>query len=108
MLQTDEEIAIASAPRGVNNFLRMQRGIFLYIPKANQFLLGNKEWPSIEDTIQANSSLHRCLKRYSIATSQADDLLRILFKMDITRHHLMPTLGNAAQTFSYLKGLFDF
>jgi hypothetical protein len=33
-------------------------------------------------------------------------MLRLLWKYDVTRHHLEPTLENAAKSFGYARALF--
>lgn len=41
----------------------------------------------------------------SLPASEADELLRILYQHDITRHHLMPSLTNAARALAYKRAL---
>jgi hypothetical protein len=41
------------------------------------------------------------LIRVSLAASEADEVLRLLWKYDVTRHHLMPSLSDAASAFAY-------
>lgn len=95
------------APRHRNNFLQLQKGLFLHIPKANQYLLENDEWPSIEDIITDTKKLHGALKKYCIPSDEADNMLRILFEHDITSYHLMPTLDNIANHHKYISKLYS-
>jgi len=112
MLRTDnlrnhsDQLILVNAPRHANSFLRAQKGLFTHMPTANRYLLDHGEWPSLEDIIQSIPDLHRNLVRVSLPASKAIDLLRILFDMDITRHSLMPSLGNAASACSYCLKLF--
>ena len=45
------------------------------------------------------------LVRLTLPASEADELLRLLWRYDITRHHIRPTLDNAAQAFKYARAL---
>lgn len=42
----------------------------------------------------------------AVPTTEADEILQLLFDMDITTHSLMPTLDNAAQATKYKIKLF--
>jgi len=42
----------------------------------------------------------------TLPAAESAGLLRPLWRYEITRHHLMPTLSNAAQAFSYARALF--
>ncbi|MCF7966125.1 MAG: FRG domain-containing protein [Methylobacter tundripaludum] len=103
-LSRSNKIVQVEAARHRNNFLRQQKGLFTYIPTANSYFIKNGSWPSLEDIIcEENSS--GSLKKYTLPSSQADELLRILFDYDITKHHLMPTLDNIAHSHRYIKKL---
>lgn len=94
-------LKVVHAPRHANSFLWAQKGVFVHIPTANSFLLKNGRWPALNELVDQS-----CLTCVSLPASEADAVLRILFDMDITRHYLMPTLGNAAQSCAYKIGLF--
>lgn len=94
-------LKIVHAPRHANSFLWAQKGVFVHMPTANVFLLENRRWPELNEMAGPT-----CLTCVSLPASEADAVLRILFDMDITRHSLMPTLGNAAQSCAYKIGLF--
>lgn len=89
------------APRHENNFLLVQKGLFLHMPFANQYFRQHGVWPTIEDVVEG-----RYLTKITLPATEADELLRLLFDLDITKHSLMPTLENAAQACAYKIDLF--
>jgi hypothetical protein len=89
------------APRHENNFLFAQKGLFLHMPSANQYFRQHSVWPTIEDVVEG-----RYLTKITLPATEADELLRLLFDLDITKHSLMPTLENAAQACAYKIDLF--
>jgi hypothetical protein len=101
-----------NALRHTNSFLRVQKGVFTLMPRANAYFLQHQRWPSVEDTVAefqaAHPGLHRvrpAFLRLSVPVGEASELLRLLFRYDATTHHLMPSLSNAAQAFAYRKSL---
>jgi hypothetical protein len=94
-------VQLIKAPRYENSHLLQQKGIFTSISRVNEFYIKHRRWPTLEDF---SSDLQ--MSRVRLKASQADDLLRELFDLDITRLSLMPTLDNAAKSFSYIKILF--
>jgi hypothetical protein len=101
-----DRIVKVNVPRHRNHFLWSQKGVFTHMPYANAYFLGNEEWPSMEQMIETTPELHGALKKYCIPSSEADNLLRILYDYDITRAHLMPTLDNIAKSFGYANKLY--
>jgi hypothetical protein len=98
---SDESIRLIHAPRHENNFLLAQKGLFLQMPFANKYHRRNGKWPSIENIVD------RCLiTKVTLPSSEADELLRLLFDFGITTHSLMPTLEHAAKACSYKIDLF--
>ena len=106
-LSNSNEILKVNAPRHRNNFLRLQKGLFTHIPRANEYFWNNDKWPSIEDVIENSKDIHRSLRKYCLPTSEADNLLRELFDHGITLSSLMPSLNNIAKAYSYKAILFD-
>jgi hypothetical protein len=109
---SDHEIIAVPALRHVNGFLRVQKGILTMMPKANDFFLEHHRWPSLEEVAKEvrarHPGTHRTrptFLRVSAPAHQATPLLRLLFQLDITKHHLMPTLANAAAAVAYRKAL---
>lgn len=105
-------IKYVSAPRASNPFLRAQRGAFTLVRNANQFFLENGRWPSIEDAV-ANERDPRThyvrspLIRFSLPASEADSLLRLLYKLDVSKLTIMPSFENAAAHLAYKKALWS-
>lgn len=99
-------LMVVKTPRHANSFLRVQKGLFIHMPKANHHLLRNRHWPSLEEVVDSTPGLENSLTKISLPTAQADDLLRALYDMGITRHSLMPSLKHAAEACSYVLKLF--
>jgi FRG domain len=96
-------VQLIQAPRHENSNLRQQQGVFTNMKHANAYFIENKKWPSLNDLSPSDLQLH-CVR---FPAASADDLLRALFDMGVTRHSLMPSLTNAANAFKYAKALFD-
>jgi hypothetical protein len=94
--------ALVRAPRHENSNLLQQQGIFSTIQDANRFFLQNSRWPSLNEFASSAFQIHRV----RLPATEADNLLRELFNLNITRHSLMPTLDNAASAFAYADVLF--
>jgi hypothetical protein len=105
-LSKSDVIATVKAPRYRNNFLRAQKGLFTYMPKANDYFIKYGCWPSVEDIVKDTVELKGALKKYTLPSSEADELLRILFDHDVTPYQMMPTLDNVAKSFEYSNILF--
>lgn len=101
-----DEVKQINAPRHRNNFLRLQQGVFTQIPKANSYFLEHETWPCVEDIVENTNELNGALKKYYLPSSEADDLLKILYDYGITTHQLMPTLDNIARSYAYVSHLF--
>jgi predicted RNase H-like HicB family nuclease len=106
-LNNTEEVEIIQAPRHSNEFLKAQYGIFTLLPKANEFFIKNLRWPNLDEIItsSSNSNVRQSLTRLSLPASEAKELLRLLYSFNISRHHLMPTLDNVAQSCPYFTTL---
>ena len=100
-----KRLKLASAPRVHNSHLRAQRGIFTFDPRANAVLLHTGAWPSVEDALHEADAADQ-LDLLTLPARKSDDLLRLLRRHEITRHHLMPTLTDAARAFQYDRALF--
>lgn len=93
---------LVRAPRHENSHLLQQQGVFSSFSGANAYFLDHGRWPTLDDFSSSDCQIHRA----RLAATQADDLLRLLFDLNVTRHSLMPTLSNAASAFQYARGLF--
>lgn len=112
LLSKVDSIMMVSAPRANNPFLRSQRGIFTLIKNANQFYLENSRWPSIEDVVNTERDpstiyMRSPLVRLSLPATEADSLLRLLYRLDVSKLTLMPSLDNAANNLAYKKILWS-
>lgn len=100
---------IVSAPKAGNTFLRAQKGLFTLVNSANAFYEKHSKWPSIEAIVEderPNRLYTRPgLIRLSLPSSEAQHLLQLLYKVDISKLTLMPSLDNAAEAFKYKKML---
>ena len=110
LFQKVKNISSVSAPRANNSFLRAQRGVFTIINNANQFFLKNNRWPSIEDVVSAERDPRTDytkppLIRFSLPASEANQLLRLLYRLDVSRLTLMPSLNHAAEYLAYKRAL---
>jgi hypothetical protein len=110
LLTKVDSIRLVSAPRANNPFLRAQRGVFTLIRNANQFFLENGTWPSIEDAVNAERDPRTIytrapLVRLSLPATEADPLLRLLYRLNISKLTLMPSLDHAAKNLAYKKAL---
>jgi predicted RNase H-like HicB family nuclease len=108
-LNDTEEVEIINAPRHNNDFLKAQYGIFTLLPKANEFFMKNLYWPSLDEIFASSSksNVRQALTRLSLPASEAKELLRLLYPFNISRHHLMPTLDNVAQSCPYFMALWS-
>jgi hypothetical protein len=97
-------VELIRAPRHESSFLQCQHGIFTNHRKANQIFLDTGAWPALN---AANSNSCPLIYRARLAATESDELLRRLFDLGITRQSLMPSLDNAAASYSYAKALFD-
>lgn len=115
--KNNSAVELVKAPRHENSHLLQQQGIFTSIKNANKFFLDNQRWPSLEDYSHFTfSEIFKTevfpengiqLNRARLPASQANNLLKELFDLNITRHSLMPTLDNAAKATSYALQLFN-
>lgn len=102
----DLKLSLATSPRHVNSHLRAQRGLFVYVLDANRRFLKDGKWPALDDSLGMPTGQTGFLDVATLQSHSADELLRLLWRYDITRHHLMPTLGHAAQEVAYLRAIF--
>jgi len=93
-------VQLVMTPWHENLHLRQQKGVFTNIKDANSFFLKEGRWPTLNDV--PNLQLHRV----RLPAVKADDLLRELYLLGITRQSLMPNLTNAANALKYMKVLF--
>jgi hypothetical protein len=105
-----KSIQYVSAARARNPFLLAQRGAFTLINNSNAYFLKHGRWPSIEDVVSEERDsdtlyVKSPLIRLSLPSSEASSLLKLLYRLDVSRLTIMPTLENAAQHFSHKRAL---
>lgn len=105
-------IEIVSVPFSENEYLRAQRGVFLLMKNANEYFMENQAWPSIEDIIRKERVVGKDYMRaatikITLPTSESKELLRLLYRLDISELTMMPSLSNAAKSFNYKRVLFS-
>lgn len=100
----DCPVELVRAPRHENSFLRQQKGVFTNHRTANKSFLESGEWPALDEVSSAGKPQ---IYRARLAAKEADNLLRELFDLGVTRQSLMPSLDNAAIAYVYARALFD-
>lgn len=110
LLRKVTSLQYVSAPRAQNPFLRAQSGAFTLIRNANRFFLENGRWPSIEDTVanERDPGTHYTrlpIIRLSLPVTEADNLLRLLYRLDVSKLTVMPSFDNAAKDLAYKRNL---
>jgi hypothetical protein len=106
-LKNSTEIVSVNAARHRNYNLLLQKGIFTHMPMANAYFIEYEKWPSVEEIVCRTPCLNGALRKYCLPSSEADNLLRILFDYGISLHQLMPSLDNIARSYAYAKSLFS-
>ncbi len=109
LYENNSSVKIANAPFSKNEYIKSQRGMFTYDIKANDYFLAHGKWQSIDDAIDSSwkdTSLNNKLKKLTLDVSQLKDLLKILYREEISLAHLMPTLDNVNKTLLLYKKLF--
>nr|WP_243749542.1 FRG domain-containing protein [Pseudoteredinibacter isoporae] len=96
-------VSLIKVPKFQNVNLRCQQGMFTNIKGANTIFLEDGAWP---DLLSLTSSKFQIQKR-RLPASESDDLLRLLYDLDISRESLFPSLANAAASYKYRKALFS-
>lgn len=105
-----KSIKYVRAPRAKNPFLLAQRGAFTLLSNANQYFMENGNWPSIEDVVESERDprvlyTRAPLIRLSLPASEADSLLKLLYRFDVSKLTVMPSFDNAAEHLSYKRAL---
>lgn len=81
-------------------YLSAQGGLFIYDHLANDHFINTGSWRDFETAIAASDPAYSktgILRKVTLPTSQATELLRLLMAEGITRAHLMPTYDNVAE-----------
>lgn len=109
----DQEKALRYIPVSTlgNPNIQAQKGAFILIDGANEFFIKNKRWPNIEDVVDVVEInkvgyVRPPFIRLSLPATEADELLRLLYRYGISEMSLNPSLANAANNFLYKRKLF--
>lgn len=98
--------------RHEKHFLRAQQGTFILFRDVADRFIETRKWSSIENIIEETKdhityvNVPPVLISYNIPSSEADEMLRILYDRGISKASLMPNLDNIASNRSYVKALF--
>jgi len=85
-------------------FLHAQDGLFLYSDPRSRVMKGGN-WPSLDGIIDEHSASEDVVEEFrdtpdryklTLASEHADDLLRLLWRENISMAHLMPSYDNVA------------
>lgn len=89
-------IKIKTVPRSKSAYLHAQSGVFTYDSFADKSYIENGFWPNFENIFINDGDFLRSLVKFTLPTSEAGEVLRLLWLEGISRAHLMPTLDNVA------------
>lgn len=95
-------ISIVKVPKFQNAHIRQQQGIFTNLKHANEHFLREGAWPDLLELADSRFQI----QRRTLPASESNELLRLLFDLDITRERLMPSLYNSAASYRYRHVLF--
>jgi hypothetical protein len=99
--KADGAVQVVKAPKYINPNQRAQRGLFTFIPDANEHFRSTQKWPSLEDRLPSSA-----VRVVTLPTSEAAELMGILWRMDVTAEALMPSLSTAARSVQHLREFF--
>jgi hypothetical protein len=89
-----------------NPFMRAQRGAFTHDREANRHFLAHGRWRPHDQAVAAGRGAAVRLRQVRLASAHARDLLRALYREDLSPAHLMPTLDHVRETCEYHRRLF--
>lgn len=94
-------VVAITPPQSANEFLRVQRSLFLVDPAAEYFFIRNGTYPELGESmwdktlpyVMGHPSL-----RLSLPKTECRELLRLLYLERVSLAHMMPSLDNVART----------
>lgn len=106
LLRQTKNIEIVRVPYGDNDYLRSQRGTFTLIRNSNSYFIENGKWPSLEEVITEERKtntlyMRQPFVRIRLPVSEAKELLKLLYIIDISPATMMPSLATAASELHY-------
>ena len=97
-----DAIKVIRSPRRENPNQRAQKGLFTCDMGLNEVFLRYGRWRALDEPGTVSCQLGRI----RLKSKHADEVLKILFHHDISRHSLMPSLENASAAYAYVHALF--
>ena len=94
------QFKLLKPPRSQNSFLNAQEGLFIYPLRGCAYFATNKEWPRIEHfAIDVQNIVgESVIRKLTLPSGQAGQLLRALWLKGVSRGHLMPTYDNVVRS----------
>lgn len=93
------------APRHFNHtYLHAQLGVFTWVAGGEGHYLKHGLWLSVEELVQRDGAVlwgqgvPSPLRRLTLPKAEVPELLRLLWKEQISRAHLMPTYDNIVES----------
>ena len=96
--------------RSENPFLNAQEGLIIYPKRGCAYSAANKAWPHIEHyAIDVQNIVDEpVIRKLTLPSSQAGELLRALSLRGVSRGHLMPTYENVVRSLAVEWGWGDY
>jgi hypothetical protein len=81
-------------------YLHAQHGVHIYDLVADFYFVKNGTWPSIVDAVSETEYQleHKPLRLVTLPSSEAEEVLRLLWAEGISRAHLMPSFDSISDT----------
>jgi len=100
-----EPIRWISVPRGQHHYLHAQHGLFCVLAGADSYFHTHGSWLEYNQ-LYKDFDGHKALivEKYTLPATEADELLRLLYRRRISKAHLMPTFDNVAMATRVLWG----
>jgi hypothetical protein len=94
------DLAVVTQRRAKIGYLHAQGGLFIVDQMANFSFLNLSKWRTFEEAVQQSfdSENEYLLRKVTLSSYEAIELLRLLSAMNVTRAHLMPTYDNVTET----------
>jgi len=94
------QFATLKPPRSENTFLNAQEGLFIYPLRGCAYYARNKEWPCLEHYAIDTQNIvgEPVIRKLTLPSAYAGDLLRALWLKGVSRGHLMPTYDNVVSS----------
>jgi hypothetical protein len=98
LLPPNGRLRVLRCGRALHTFLHAQAGLFLFNPTAHWDYLRRGSWETLDSIILSEFvGAEPALVKLTLASSARGELLRLLWRENVTRAHLMPTLDNISK-----------